>query len=85
MRALSVEAKTRSGRRRWQRTVAQALKFCLLLIIVIVVNLPIITMILNCWSVLACPCTIWQSLNRSQGETRTVGARWYVGSTSDLL
>jgi len=48
MRALSVEAKTRSGRHRWQRTVAQALKFCLLLIIVIVVNLPIITMILNC-------------------------------------
>jgi len=47
MRTLSVGAKTRSGRRRRQRTVAQALKFCLLLIIVIVVNLPIITMILN--------------------------------------
>jgi len=47
MRTLSVGAKTRSGKRRRQRTVAQALKFCLLLIIVIVVNLPIITMILN--------------------------------------
>jgi len=38
---------TRRSRRRRARTLTQALKFCLLLFIVLLVNVPIITMIIN--------------------------------------
>ncbi len=38
---------TRPNRRKRRRTTRQALKFCVLLLIVLLVNLPIITMVLN--------------------------------------